>query len=319
MQQEESKAKNKRFFFKNWMGGLTLFIAVLIFLAIKAPVFFTPMNLVRNWLIPAGIAGLIAYGMTIVMAGGGIDLSVGVSAGLCALVSATVATELNIGIAGLIIIAILSGILLGALKGYLVAYLGINPFVVTLSMLFLIRGLQFFVTLTAVNGTYIMLGRDVTVFGNNAVAHLAFFGGSSLLLYIFMDHSKPGRYIKAVGENIEVARYSGIPYRYYTWITYLIGGAMAALGGFMLTSYEGVIRVGSGEGFLIDAFLLPILGQAVFGRVSVQGTLFGSLFMYMLINGLFILGTTPENVDFIKGGLLLVMLIASSLQRLRVE
>ena len=85
----------------------------------------------------------------------------------------------------------------------------------------------------------------------------------------------------------------------------------------MLTAYEGVIRVGSGEGFLIDAFVLPILGQAVFRRVSVQGTVFGALFMYMILNGLFIFGTTPEKVDFIKGGLLLMMLIVSGIQKMK--
>jgi len=307
----------KKFVFKSWMGGILIFLLVFIFLATNSPVFLKPVNLIRNWLLPAGIASVISLGMTIVMAGGGIDLSVGATAGLSALFAASMSAVFHLGIIPMIILALLCGLVIGAIKGYFVAYLGVNPFVVTLSTVFLIRGLQFLVTLTSVKGAYIMLPTSLMILGGNATFQLGSFVIAAVILYIFLEKSYYGRYVQAVGTNLEVARFSGISFRSYTWLTYLIGGILTALGGFMLTSYEGVIRVGSGDGYLIDSFVLPILGQAVFRRISVEGTIFGALFMYMVINGLFIFGTSPENVDFIKGGLLFAVLIISGIQKLK--
>ncbi len=299
------------------MGGLFVFLAVFVFLSLRTPVFLTPTNLLRNLLMPAGIAAVLALGMTTVMAGGGIDLSVGATAGLSALVASTVATRVDIGIPGMIVLAILSGSLIGALNGLFVAYLGVNPFVVTLSSVYLIRGLQYLFTLTMVSGTYLMLPNNMMNVGSSAAFQIGLFLVISLSLYVFFDHTRFGRMTRAVGENLQVARFSGIPFRYYTWLTYVICGALVAMGGVMLTSYEGVARVGSGEGYLIDAFVLPLLGQAVFRRVCVEGTVYGALFIYMVINGLFIFGTPPQMVSLIKGGLLLAVIILSGVQKLR--
>jgi ribose/xylose/arabinose/galactoside ABC-type transport system permease subunit len=162
-----------------------------------------------------------------------------------------------------------------------------------------------------------MLSKAVLNLGGNAYFQIGAFLFASLLLYIFLEKTRYGRYIKSIGTNIEVARFSGINIRFYTLLTYIICGLFTALGGFMLTAYEGVVRIGAGEGYLIDSFVFPILGQAVFRRISVEGTLFGALFMYMILNGLYIFGTTPENTDFIKGGLVLIVLIISGLQKLK--
>ncbi len=311
------KKLTKYFEFKSWMGGVFVFLVVFLFFAIKAPGFFTPINLLRNWLMPAGIAAVVSLGMTIVMAGGGIDLSVGANAGLSALFAASLTSVFHLGIIPMILCALLIGTAIGAINGAFIAYLGVNPFVVTLSVVFLIRGLQYLVTLAAVNGTYIMLPFSVMNLGSNSIFQIGAFIVAALLLYVFLDKTRFGRYIRAVGDNLEVAKYSGVSYRFYTWLTYALCGTLVALGGFMLTSYEGVIRVGSGEGYLIDAFVLPILGQAIFRRISVEGTIFGSLFIYMIINGFFIFGTPPVYVNLIKGGLLLLMLIISGIQKFK--
>ena len=310
-------ARRPRFVVGGWMAGMGVFVLTFAFLAVRAPGFLTPVNLVRNLVMPAGIAGVVALGMTVVMAGGGIDLSVGSTAGLAALVAATLATRVDLGLPFMLFAAIIAGLLIGTVNGAFVAYLGVNPFVVTLSSVFLIRGLQFLVTLSAVSGTYLMLPVAMTRAGSSATFQIGLFLIIVVGLYIFLDRTRPGRYIRAVGESLEVARFSGIPVRFYTWLTYVICSGLVAVGGVMLTSYEGMARVGTGDGYLIDAFVLPILGQAVFRRVSVEGTVFGALFMYMVINGLFIFGTPPVYVNIIKGGLLLAVILVSGLQKLR--
>jgi ribose/xylose/arabinose/galactoside ABC-type transport system permease subunit len=311
------KTNKNKFEFKSWWGGLLVFLAIFLFFAITKPVFFSSVNILRNIILPAGIAGVIALGMTIVMAGGGIDLSVGAISGLSALIAGSIATNIHISVPLIMLIAMLTGLLIGGLNGFFVSFLSVNPFVVTLSSVFLIRGLEYLFTLRLVSGTYIMMPEELTRAGSSTWFQMGLFVLTSVLLYVFLDHTRFGRSIHSVGENLQVTHYSGLPIKLYTWLTYALCGVLVAIGGVMLTSYEGMVKVGTGESYLIDAFVLPILGQAVFKRISVEGTLFGALLIFMVINGLFIYGTPPIYVNFVKGGLLLVVIILSGIQKLR--
>lgn len=299
------------------IAGLVVFLAVFVFFALRAPGFLTSVNLIRSLLMPASIAAVIAIGMTVVMSGGGIDLSVSAIAGLSALLAAVASAQLDVGMPLMLLVAIATGMLMGALNGAFVAYIGISPFVVTLSMVFLANGLQFLVTLVTISGTYLMLPREIIQLASQPAFLLGLCIVTATIIFIIMDRTVHGRYIRSVGENLTAARFSGVRVRFYTWLTYVMSGALAAIGGVMLTSVEGLARTGSGESYLIDAFLLPILGHSIFGRFSVEGTIFGALFMYMIADGLFILGTTPEYVRIVKGGLLLAVILVSGLQKIR--
>lgn len=293
-----------------------VFLAVFVFFSVRTKVFFTPVNILRNMIMPASISAVIAMGMTIVMTGGGIDLSVSSIAGLAGLAAAASAALFDFPLPLMFLAAILTGMLIGAVNGTLVAYGGISPFVVTLSVVYLARGIQYLIVLsTVVTGTYLMHPMSVSKLGGNPVFLIGLFLGVFAILFYFMEHTIYGRYIKSTGLNLEAVRFSGISVRWYTWLTYVICGACCAITGLMLTANEGMARVGSGESYLIDAFLLPILGSTVFGRFSVQGTVFSSLFLYMVINGLFIMGASPETIRIIKGGLLLTMILVSGIQK----
>ena len=298
------------------IAGIVIFALVFIFFSIQAQGFLTRINLVKNLLMPACIATVISLGMTTVMVAGGIDLSISSIAGLAGLASAAVSAVFDVSFLPMFLAALLVGSLIGALNGALVAYGGISPFVVTLSVVFLAGGLQYLISLGAVSGTYLMLPRDITKLGSEPWFVIGLAVLFAVLLYIFLDRTIFGRYTRAVGKNIEAARFSGIPVRFYYWLTFVICGAYCAVGGIMLTFAEGMARVGSGESYLIDAFLLPILGNTIFGKFSVEGTIFGALFMYMIINGLFILGTPPEFIRIIKGGLLLAIILVSGVQKI---
>ena len=298
------------------LAGSLIFILVFAYFSIKAPSFLTRVNLIRNLLMPATISAVISLGMTIVMSGGGIDLSVASIAGLAGMAAAVGTAQFDLSIPSMILVALFTGALVGSLNGFLVAYCGISPFVVTLSIIYLARGLQYLVALGAVSGTYLMLPKVATKLGGNPTFLIGTAVIVALTLFIFLDHTIYGRYIKSVGANIHAAKYSGIPTRFYTWLTYVICGLCCAITGIMLTFNEGMARVGSGESYQIDAFLLPILGNAIFGRFSVQGTIFSSLFLYMIINGLFILGTPPEYLRIIKGALLITIVLVSGLQKI---
>jgi ribose/xylose/arabinose/galactoside ABC-type transport system permease subunit len=298
---------------------LVVFALVFLFFAWQAPGFLTQLSLVRNILVPASIGAVISLGMTVVMTGSGIDLSVAATAGLAALAAASAETLLDFNLVLMMVVAVIVGALMGALNGAFVAYVGISPFVVTLSSAFLMSGLQSLMALSAVGGTYLMISGDVKKFVREPIVLIGACAVVAILLYIFLDHTTHGRYIRAIGQNLSVTHLSGIKTRFYTWLTYVICGALCAIGGVMLTAREGKASVGSGEGYLIDAFLLPILGQAVFQRFSVEGTIFGALFMYMIIDGLFIMGAPPESMRIVKGALLLAVILASGLQKMRAD
>ena len=300
----------------NIAAGLLIFIGVFVFFSIKAPGFLTRINLVKNLLMPACIAAVISLGMTIVMTAGGVDLSISSIAGVAGLTSAAISAVFDLGFLPMLLGALLIGALVGAINGVLVAYGGISPFVVTLSVVFLAQGLQYLIALGAVSGTYLMLPREITRLGSEPYFVIGISLLCALLLYIFLDRTVYGRYTRAVGTNLEAARFSGIRVRFYYWLSFVICGVYCAVGGILLTFSEGMSRVGSGESYLVDAFLLPILGNTIFGRFSVEGTIFGALFMYMIINGLFILGTPPEYIRIIKGGLLLAIILVSGVQKI---
>ena len=291
--------------------SMALFFLVFALLCIYGRGFFTAENLVRNLLMPASMSSVIACGMTLVMRGGGIDLSMGATAGLGALTGAALGTNVVSSIAA----AMFSGMILGSLNGLFISVIGINPFIVTLTTSFVAKGLQFLVSLQKAQSTALLWSLPMDRLGSSPVFQI----GTSLLviifLYVFIEKTKYGRYVKAIGENSEVAIYSGIPVRFYSWMTYVIGSVLAGLSGVMLTSYEGLVRVGSGDNFLLDAFLLPLLGKAVFGRLSIAGTVFAALFLAMIVNGLYILGLPPSWVNAMKGVLLFSMVVASQVGR----
>lgn len=293
------------------LAGILVFVVVFAFFSFQAPGFFSLLNLERNILMPSSIAIVLALAMTVVMIGGGIDLSVIAISGLSGLASAAAVAQFDFGLPGMIIAAILGGAFVGVINGVLVAYVGISPFVVTLSVVFLVDGLQYLVALGAVSGTYIMLSREVTRLGSKPAFLIGTALGVSILLKIFLDHTVAGRYLRSIGKNLTAARFSGISVRFHTFLSYVIASVLCAIGGIMLTFTEGMARVGSGDSYLIDAFLLPILGQTIFGKFSVEGTVFGALFMYMLINGLYILGAPPESIRIVKGTLLLAIILLS--------
>lgn len=296
--------------------GVLIFILTFIYFSINAPGFLTRINLIKNLLMPASIAIVISLGMNFVMTAGGIDLSISSIAGLAGLASAAISVVLKLPFGFMLTGALLVGLLIGVLNGFLIAYGGISPFVVTLSMVFLVQGLQYLISLATVSGTYLMLPRAMTRLGSQPWFVIGICATLSVVQYIFIDWTVHGRYIKSVGKNVEASRFSGIPTRFYYGLTFVLSGLYCAVGGVMLTFAEGAAKVGSGESYLIDAFLIPILGKTIFGRFSALGTIFGAVFMYMLINGMFILGTPPEYVRLIKGGLLLAIILASGLQNI---
>lgn len=264
--------------------GLVLIFAVF---AVLNPVFLTAPNLI-NILQQSSINACIALGMTFVIILGGIDLSVGPTAAVSAIVGATLM------IAGLpiplaVLAAIATGMACGLFNGSLVALAGLQPFIVTLGGLSLYRALALIFTggnpifgipdefRAAING--LVLGVPVPVI---IVAVIA------AILWVVLNRTPLGEYILAVGGNPEAARIAGVPVARTKIIVYVLSGGLAAVAALILTGRLGAADPTMGNLWELDAIAAAAIGGASLmgGKGSVVGTLMGAVILGGLRNGL---------------------------------
>lgn len=264
--------------------GLVLIFAVF---AVLNPVFLTGPNLV-NILQQSSINACIALGMTFVIISGGIDLSVGPTAAVAAIVGATLMIA-GVPIPLAVMGAIVTGMACGLFNGTLVAIAGLQPFIVTLGALSLYRALALIFTggnpifgippefRQAING--LVLGVPVPVI---IVAVIA------AALWVVLNRSPLGEYILAVGGNQEAARIAGVPVARTRITVYVLSGGLAAVAGLILTGRLGAADPTMGNLWELDAIAAAAIGGASLmgGKGSVVGTLMGAVILGGLRNGL---------------------------------
>ena len=264
--------------------GLVLIFAVF---AVLNPVFLTGPNLV-NILQQSSINACIALGMTFVIISGGIDLSVGPTAAVAAIVGATLMSA-GVPIPLAVMGAIVTGMACGLFNGTLVAVAGLQPFIVTLGALSLYRALALIFTggnpifgippefRQAING--LVLGVPVPVI---IVAVIA------AALWVVLNRSPLGEYILAVGGNQEAARIAGVPVARTRITVYVLSGGLAAVAGLILTGRLGAADPTMGNLWELDAIAAAAIGGASLmgGKGSVVGTLMGAVILGGLRNGL---------------------------------
>lgn len=264
--------------------GLLLIFAVF---AVLNPVFLTAPNLI-NILQQSSINACIALGMTFVIISGGIDLSVGPTAAVSAIVGATLMIA-GVPIPLAVMGAIATGMACGLFNGSLVALAGLQPFIVTLGGLSLYRALALIFTggnpifgippefRAAING--LVFGVPVPVI---IVAVIA------AILWVVLNRSPLGEYILAVGGNPEAARIAGVPVARTKITVYVLSGGLAAVAALILTGRLGAADPTMGNLWELDAIAAAAIGGASLmgGKGSVIGTLMGAVILGGLRNGL---------------------------------
>ena len=269
-------------------------IVVFIFLAFASPVFLTTDNLF-NIGTQTAVVAVIAIGMTLVIITAGIDLSVGSVAALSGVVG--VILMVNAGLPPILGIAggILVGATCGLVNGMLVSFAGLNPFIATLGMLTVARGLVFITTgAVAVFGapdSFRLLGQGVI--GPIPIPIIVIVV-VAILGYVVLSRTKLGRYAYAMGSNPEAARLSGIPIKRYLTSVYVISGALAGLGGMIAASRVNSGQPNYGVGLELDVIAAAVIGGASLfgGQGTILGTLIGAFLIALIRNGAVLL-----NVD----------------------
>ena len=290
-------------------------VQVLVFAAI-APGFFSVANAV-NIALSIAIIGILAVGMTAVILTGGIDLSIGsvlALAGVSAAIAATKGAPLPV----VILVALGVGAITGIVNGSLIAWLRVPPFVATLAMLTVARGLSFIISggrsIGGMPSSFGALGRAV-VFGIPApvlvmVAVMA--AGAFVLSRMVL-----GRHIYALGGNAEAAWLAGIRVKLVTGIVYTLNGVLGGLAGFVLASRLGAGVPNAGVQYELDVIAAVVVGGTSLsgGRGSIGSTLWGTVFIGVLTNGLNLANVDPYVQKIALGIVIVIAVIADGLGR----
>jgi ribose transport system permease protein len=272
-------------------------ILLFVIFAAASPTFRTPGNLlhilVNNFTLPA----IVALGMTLVVSAGGIDLSVGVSADIAAMVSVTL-MSLGHGLALSLMAGLGGALAVGVLDALLVTVFGISPFLATLGVLFIGESVQ---QLATDGGTPIYLVSNFPTAELDFLAHgtilalplpLWIVAVAVVLVQLLLTRTPFGRHVRAIGAEPRVARYSGVPVRRATWLVYILSALLCGIAGLLLSATVKSYVPLSGNAFLLDAIGAVFVGTTISreAKPNVLGTLLGVFLFGMLRNGLLLIG-----------------------------
>jgi ribose/xylose/arabinose/galactoside ABC-type transport system permease subunit len=310
----------------SWAGSASQFLIVVavvtecIIFSILSPSFLTIDNFV-NVALQIAIYGILAVGMTLVIITGGIDLSVGSLVALSAVAAAAVMEKFSgqprLSILLAVALGIGLGLVAGSFSGLMITRLRVPPFIVTLALMTIGRGLAFILT-----GGF-SIGNLPLGFGFLGRGHLGpvpipvitmalvFAAG-----YLVLSKSQYGRYLYAIGGNEEASRLSGINTKRVIQRVYLINGGLAGLAGITLASRLGAGVPNSGLQYELDVIAAVVVGgtSLMGGTGSVMGTFWGTVFIGILNNGLNLANVDPYTQKVALG---VVILLAVLLDRMK--
>ncbi|MEE8885239.1 MAG: ABC transporter permease [Eubacteriales bacterium] len=297
---------------KNGMGVVLAFVLLCIILGIATDNFFSGSNIIVV-LRQAVWVGLIAIGMTFIIATGEIDLSVGSTVGFCGCVVAALMKNYGVNIYLAMLVALLFGGLIGMINGFLVSRLKIASFIATLAMMEILRGLIYVYT----QGVPIF-GLEYDEFTVWAQGYVGFIPIPIIILAIVtvifwyvMYRTKFGRYVLSTGSNIEAAKLVGINVASVKMKVYVITGFLSALSGILLASRSEAAIVDAGSGYETDAIAACVIAGTSMagGSANLLGCILGSVLMATIRNGLNLLNVNSSWHQVVIGIVIILALI----------
>ena len=288
-------------------GIVFVMLGMFVILIFASPNFLKTNNLI-NILVSVSINGVLALGMVFVITAGGIDLSIGA---MLALASTTIGVVLSLTGSNMLacIAAIVICGLLGLVNGILVAKFNMFPFVVTLASQLVIRGLGYMISggysVALANPTFsqIGLGKLFPLMPYPVIILLVVF----IISYVLLHMTKFGRYVYAVGGNINAATASGVNIFWTRTTTFVISGVFAGIAGILMTAKINAAQPNIGVGYETDAIAACVIGGASFagGVSTIPGTLVGIVIIGLIYNGMNLIGIESYYQTIVKGLLII--------------
>lgn len=302
------------------LSVLGIVVALFITLSILSPYFLTAQNM-RTLAIGLAAEGIVVVGMTIALASGGFDLSVGSIMGLTAIMTAYLYTS-GTPILAAALVGLLCGVVVGIVNGILISRVGVNPFITTLGTLTVARGLVYVISdgssisVAGAADWFMFLGRG-DIFGVPVIVIIF------LLIAIVGDYllrnSAPLRRVFYIGSNVRAAALSGINVPRVQMSVYIISASLAAVAGLLALSRFGVGTPAMGSGVELRVIAAAVIGGAsIAGGVgTVLGSVLGITLLALINNALVLFKVSVNWTDSIFGAILILAVVADLLSKRR--
>lgn len=296
---------------------IVVLVAVVALTVTDAGGFWAPAN-IANVLTATVVLGLAALGQHLVVLSGGIDLAVGSTATLSALLTAILLDGYPIRTVPVLVGMLLLGGVIGLFHGLLVARVGLPPFIVTLASLYLIQGAAFTISTTPT-------GQVTSALSSVALQRIGPVPYSFAVLVVALaavafalGRTAFGRQLYAVGGDLPAARSNGVPVERVLVTAYVLAGVLAALAGILLAARATIGSPTAGQGLELSAITVVVLGgtSLLGGRGSLVGTMGGVLLLSLVSSSVTLLQLPATLTELIRG---VVILAAAALFVTRVR
>jgi ribose/xylose/arabinose/galactoside ABC-type transport system permease subunit len=276
--------------------------------------YFLAFSNANNILFSMIVSALVSMGLTFVVVVGSFDLSVGLTVTTTSIMVAFLIPVVGPWLA--IVLALVGASLIGLVNGLLVTYGRLSGIVVTLGMMFVLGGINVFLT----GGYQVPVDYKELAFlylGQGKIGAVAFpvliLFAVFLLAHLLATRTRVGHYITAVGDNPMAAYYSGINVYRWVIVSFILAALLAGIGGIILTSISSSAQPVGGQGYLLEAFAAVFLGATVLGKGKphVLGTLVGVFFLYMVNSGMSMTGF-PFAARQLFAGLILILAVGAN-------
>ncbi|MFF3741378.1 substrate-binding domain-containing protein [Streptomyces sp. NPDC002566] len=297
-------------------GALTALIVLVVAMSALSGDFLTTDNLL-NVGVQAAVTAILAFGVTFVIVSAGIDLSVGSVAALSATVLAWSATQQGVPVVIAVALAVVTGVVCGLVNGFLIAYGKLPPFIATLAMLSVARGLSLVIS----EGSPIAFPDSVSHLGDTLggwlpvpVLVMIVMG---LVAAFVLGRTYIGRSMYAIGGNEEAARLSGLRVKKQKLAIYALSGVFAAAAGVVLASRLSSAQPQAADGYELDAIAAVVIGGASLagGTGKASGTLIGALILAVLRNGLNLLSVSAFWQQVVIGVVIALAVLLDTVRR----
>ncbi len=294
------------------------------------PSFISPVNLL-NILMQVAAVGIMAMGMTVVMVGGGIDLSVGMLASFVTIFIAKSIMHWNIPLWGAIILVVLLAVALEVIMGYIISRFRVEPFIITLGGMIAFRG----IALIICNSQEISTEGALAALKTNLISGVKTPSGLNLTIPIYvvvfiviaaiiwwlMKYTKYGRRVYAVGANKNAAYLAGISVQNVVLSTYALNGLLVAIAAIMLLARVNTAIITVGQNLEIDVIAATVVGGVALsgGKGNIWGTFVGAILLGSIANAMNILRLQSEWQFVAKGVIIIVAVTAGAIVQARQE
>jgi ribose transport system permease protein len=305
-----------------------LFAMIMVF-SLASPNFMQVSNVV-GILLATAVNGLLALGVTFVIISGGIDLSIGTVMTLSSVITAVLITNMDLPVPVGIVGGIATGGLAGLVNGILIAKFKIPPFIATLGMLNVAKGLAL-----VISGIKPIYFNETPEFNQGAMGSLV---GSiipglaipnvvlillvaAIVAWLVLSKTILGRYTFALGSNEEAARLSGVNVTAWKMAVYTVGGLFAGVAGVVIAARLNSAQPALGQGYELDAIAAAVIGGTSLsgGEGTILGTVIGAFIISTLTNGLRILSVPQEWQIVVTGGIVILAVYLDVVRRRQRE